>query len=174
MDMRILLKLFWVDLFVRSNDSLLYLSVCGCVHVCMCADAKSVCSRYHGQLWVPDKRFIYSGTSPPGWVCQDMGRVWSCCLVSGFMHTLSCAHTCQHTALIWQALALTWYPCYQYLMADWKQKVTFFYVLHCCLCLHQYSTWNLKDPIKDLCIPCTRFDMLVYTHSKAQAMKSVD
>lgn len=54
-------------------------------------DAESVCGRHHGQLWVPDQRLLYPGATSPGRVCKDMGRVRSCCLVSG-THTRSYTH----------------------------------------------------------------------------------
>lgn len=35
----------------------------------VCADAESVCSRHHGQLWVSDEGLVHTGASSSGGVC---------------------------------------------------------------------------------------------------------
>lgn len=47
-----------------------------------CLDAEPVCCCYHGQFWVSDQRLIHLGAAPLGWICPDLGGVWSCRLVS--------------------------------------------------------------------------------------------
>lgn len=52
-----------------------YCHMCCIIHLSL--DYQPLCCSHHGQLWLPYKGLVHTGSPSPGWIQKNLGRIWS-------------------------------------------------------------------------------------------------